>query len=53
MIPEYREYRLGVLKEAKKAAGGKLSKEEARNLFKQANIRCIKEEIRKAKEISQ
>ena len=53
MIPKYRKYRVNLIKEAKEAAGGKLSKEESRRLFKEANIYCIKEEIRQAKEISQ
>jgi hypothetical protein len=53
MIPEYHTYRMNKIKEAKKVAGGKLSKEESRQLFKEANISCIKEEIRKSKEIAQ
>ena len=53
MIPEYREYWLNRIKEAKKLAGGKLSKEETKLLFKEANIHCIKEEIKKAKDIAQ
>lgn len=52
-IPKYREYRVNLIEEAKKAAGGKLSKEESRRLFIKANVHCIKEEIKQAKEIAQ
>lgn len=53
MTPKYHEYRLHEIREAKKAAGGKLSKEETKLLFKKANIHCITQEIKTAKEIAQ
>ncbi|MBU0627215.1 hypothetical protein KKG31_05395 [Patescibacteria group bacterium] len=54
MIPAYHEYWVKTIKEAKiNAPSGILSKDDTRRLFKEANIFCIKEEIRKAKEIAQ
>lgn len=53
MIPEYRKYRSNKIKEAKKIAGGELSEEENRNVFKEANTYWIKKEVKKAREIAQ
>ncbi|EKD24926.1 MAG: oxidoreductase, 2-nitropropane dioxygenase family protein [uncultured bacterium (gcode 4)] len=54
MIPIYKKYRANLFRQAiKNSPNGKLSKDDHRCLFKEANIFCIKEEIKRAKEISQ
>jgi hypothetical protein len=54
MTTPYKEYRSGLLEEARKQSpNGEISAKERRRLFREANVFCIKEEIRKAKEIAQ
>lgn len=54
MTAKYREYWTNLIKEAKQnSPDNKLSKEESRLLFKQANVFCLQEEIKHAKTISQ
>lgn len=52
--PLYKKYRASLLEQAvKKSPNGKLSAEERRYISTEANILCIKEEVKKAKEIAQ
>ncbi|MCX6823992.1 MAG: nitronate monooxygenase [candidate division SR1 bacterium] len=51
--PTYKEYRTNLRKERKEMLGGSISPEEYTKLINEADAYCIKQEIKKAKEIAQ